>query len=56
MVKYNDDALIKTSFLDYEQERCTGCSACCLNHLKNGKYPPLGKAAFVQKAGFTLLF
>lgn len=40
---------------DYEQERCTGISACCLERLKNEKNPPWGKAAFVQKAAFTLI-
>jgi hypothetical protein len=40
---------------DYEQERCTGVSACCLERLKNEKYPPWGKAAFVQKAVFALI-
>ena len=40
---------------DYEQERCTGISACCLERAKNEKYPPWGKAAFVQKAVFALI-
>ena len=40
---------------DYEQERCTGISACFLERAKNEKYPPCGKAAFVQKAVFTLI-
>jgi hypothetical protein len=40
---------------DYEQERCTGISTCCLECLKNEKYPHSGKAAFVQKAVFALI-
>lgn len=37
---------------DYEQERCTGISACCLECLKNEKYPPWGKSRFCAKSGF----
>ena len=46
---------MKSIIGDYEQERCTGISACCLERLKNEKYPPWGKAAFVQKAVFALI-
>ena len=38
--KYDDNALIKMSFFDYEWDRCTWASACCGNQPKNGKYPP----------------
>lgn len=50
MAKYNDNTLIKTSFLDYEWDRCTGISACCRERPKNGKYTPrLSSAGNAQK-------
>ena len=41
---------VKTLFLEDEWERCTGGSSCCLNYLKNGKYPPLGKYRLCAKS------
>nr|DAZ02628.1 MAG TPA: hypothetical protein [Caudoviricetes sp.] len=34
---------------DYEQERCTGISACCLECLKNEKYPHGEKPLLCKK-------
>lgn len=39
-VKYDGNTLIKTSFFDYEWDRCTGASACCLERAKNEKSAP----------------
>lgn len=36
---------------DYEQERCTGISACCLECAKNEKYSPMGKSRLCSKSG-----
>ena len=36
---------------DYEQERCTGISACCLECVKNEKYSPMGKSRLCSKSG-----
>ena len=52
---YREQEKMKFIIGNYEQERCTGISACCLECLKNEKYPPWGKAAFVQKAVFALI-
>jgi hypothetical protein len=52
---YREQEKMKFIIGNYEQERCTGISACCLECIKNEKYPPWGKAAFVQKAVFALI-
>ena len=42
LVRYGVKYCDKTSFLDDEQERCTGASACCLDQPKNEKLSPIG--------------